>query len=57
MQHQPTVVCGYDSRALLAPVLQRMQPKVGKIRGLWRAEDAEDTALVVKVFVFYNSRR
>jgi hypothetical protein len=45
---QLLTVGGGDAGALLAAMLQRIEPEIGEIRGLGMAKDAEDPALVFK---------
>ncbi len=40
-----------DARRLLAAMLQRVQPEIGKVRRFRMAEDAKHTAFVVEVIV------
>ena len=49
---------GGDARALLSPMLQRVQTEVRHVGGLEVAEDAEDTALVLELIehVFQATR-
>jgi hypothetical protein len=49
-------VRGRDARALLAAVLERVEPEVGEVRRFGVSVDAEDAALVVEAVRFAFGR-
>ncbi len=46
---QVLTVAGDDTAAFLAAMLQRVKPEVGQVGGLRMAEDAEDSAFILKL--------